>query len=72
MRIIIRILKNHFPHLCWPFINNIGIKKSRTTYNNEKTLSGIKRFILKYIQRLDKVFANLERANCTILDPKSH
>jgi hypothetical protein len=72
MRIIIRILKNHFSHLCWPFINDINVKESRTTYNNKKTLSGIRRFILKYIQKLDKILANLKRADCTISDPKSH
>jgi hypothetical protein len=49
MRIIIRILKDYFLHLYWPFINDISIKGSRTTYNNEKILLGIKRFILKYI-----------------------
>jgi hypothetical protein len=72
MRIIIRILKDHFPHLCWLFINNINIKGSRTTYNNKETLLKIRRFIFKYIQKLDKILANLERTGCTISGPKSH
>jgi hypothetical protein len=72
MRIIIKILKNHFPYLYWPFINNISMKGPRTTYNNKKTLLGIKKFILKYIQGLNKILANFERADCTISDPKSH
>jgi hypothetical protein len=72
MRIIIRILKDYFPHLCWPFINDISVKGSRTIYNNEKTFLKIKRFILKHIQRLDKVLADLERANYTVSGPKSH
>jgi hypothetical protein len=49
MRIIIRILKDYFPHLCWLFINNINVKRSRTIYNNEKTLLEIRKFIFKYI-----------------------
>jgi hypothetical protein len=48
------------------------MKGSRTTYNNKKTLLGIKRFILKHIQELNKVLADFERAGCTVLDPKSH
>jgi hypothetical protein len=72
MRIIIRILKDHFPYLYWLFINNINVKRPRTIYNNKETLPGIKRFILKYIQKLDKVLANLERAGCTISGPKSY
>jgi hypothetical protein len=72
MRIIIRILKNHFPHLYWLFINNIGMKGPRTTYNNKETILGIKKFIFKHIQRLNKILADLERAGYIILDPKSH
>ena len=72
MRIIIRILKDHFPHLCWPFIDDIGVKGPRTTYNNEETFPGIRRFILEHIQGLDKVLADLERAGCTVSGPKSH
>jgi hypothetical protein len=49
MRIIIRILKDYFSHLCWLFINNIGVKGSRTIYNNEEILLGIRRFIFEYI-----------------------
>jgi hypothetical protein len=48
------------------------MKGSRTTYNNKKTLSKIRRFILKHIQKLDKVLADLERADYTVSDPKSH
>jgi hypothetical protein len=36
MRIIIRILKDHFPHLCGAFIDDVGVKGPRTTYDNEE------------------------------------
>ncbi len=47
------------------------MKEPKTLYNNKEVESGIKRYILKYIQSLNKILTNLERANYTISDAKS-
>lgn len=36
------------------------VKRLKITYNNKKIVPKIKRYIVKYIQNLDKVLANLE------------
>jgi hypothetical protein len=52
-------------------MDNIGIKGPKTTYNNEKVISGIRKYILKHIIWMDGVLANLKRVECTILEAKS-
>jgi hypothetical protein len=47
-------------------MDDIGIKESKTTYNNKKVIFGIRRYILKHIIWMDGVLANLERVRCTI------
>ena len=54
------------------FIDNIEIKKSKTKYNNEKSLSEICCFILEHLQALDHVFLTLKLANVKISEEKSH
>jgi hypothetical protein len=46
------------------FLNNIGVKRSKNKYNDKKVfnLSEVRRFIIKYIQNLNTVLADLERA----------
>jgi len=41
-------------------------------YNREKSLLGVRRYILEYIIWLNRVFADLERARCIILGAKSY
>jgi hypothetical protein len=71
VRIITKILEKHIPHVCLPFINNIGIKGSKTIYNNEEIISKIRKYILKHIIWINEVLTDLERAECTILKAKS-
>jgi hypothetical protein len=52
-------------------MNDINIKGPKTTYNNEKVIFRIRRYILKYIIWMDRILANLERVGCTILRAKS-
>ena len=40
-------------------------------YNGEKSLLGVRKYILEYIIQLDRVLTDLERARCIILGAKS-
>jgi hypothetical protein len=49
MRIINIILKDLISEKARVFIDNIGVKKPKITYGDKESLSGIKRYILKYL-----------------------
>jgi hypothetical protein len=49
VRIITKILKKHIPHVYLSFMDDINIKRPKTTYNNEKIVFGIRKYILKHI-----------------------
>jgi hypothetical protein len=49
VRIVTKILKKYIPHVCLPFMDNINVKGPKTTYNNEKVVLRIRRYILKHI-----------------------
>lgn len=53
------------------FLDNMRVKKPKTNYNNKKVASEIKRFILKHIQILNKVFADLKKVGIIIVRKKS-
>jgi hypothetical protein len=71
VRIVIKILQKHIPHICLPFMDDIGVKGPRIIYNNEEAAPGTRRYMLEHIIWLDGVLADLKRAGCTILGPKS-
>jgi hypothetical protein len=52
-------------------MDNIDIKGPKTTYNNEEIIPRIRRYILEHIIWMDRVLANLEKAEYTILKAKS-
>jgi hypothetical protein len=52
-------------------MDDIGIKGLKTTYNNEKIIPEIRKYILKYIIWIDEILADLERAKYTISGAKS-
>ena len=54
-----------------PFMDNITVKGTKTTYRGKETLPGVCYYMLKYIQWLDTVLADLERVGCTISSAKS-
>ncbi len=47
------------------------VKGPKTKYNNEELAPRIRRYILEHIQNLNKVLADLERADVTIAGAKS-
>jgi hypothetical protein len=56
-----------------PFLDDIKVKGPRSKYNDEEVLGfpGVRRFILKHIQSLDVILADLERARFIISAEKS-
>lgn len=53
------------------FVNDVGVKSLKTTYNNKKVAFKIRHYIIEYIQFFDKVFANIEKADAIIASAKS-
>jgi hypothetical protein len=70
-RIIIRILIDLIPAIARVFVDDVGVKGPRTTYNDEEALPGIRRYILEHIQNLDKVLYDLELAGACVSGFKS-
>jgi hypothetical protein len=64
VRMINKIIVDHVFHHALSFVDDIEIKESKTTYNNEFILSEIRRYVMKHIQRLNDVLIDIERANC--------
>jgi hypothetical protein len=50
VRMINKIIVDHVFHHALSFVNDIKIKESKTTYNNEFILSEIRRYVMKHIQ----------------------
>jgi hypothetical protein len=50
VRMINKIIVDHVFHHALSFVNDIEVKKSKMTYNNEFILSEIRRYVMKHIQ----------------------
>ncbi len=70
VRMINKIIVDHVFHHAFSFVNDIEMKKSKITYNNEFIFSEIRRYVMKHIQWLNDVLTNIERTNCTIFEKK--
>jgi len=44
-----------------PFLNNVRVKGLYTDYDREEVLPRIRRYILEYIQNLDKTLERIKR-----------
>ena len=53
-----------------PFLNNVKVKGLLLKYRDKKVMPKVWRFILKYLQNLNKVIADIKWARYTI-SPKS-
>jgi hypothetical protein len=60
VRMINKIIVNHVFHHALSFVDDIEMKKSKITYNNEFILSEIRRYVMKHIQWLNDVVTNIE------------
>src|SRR5271156_372945 len=47
VRIVTKILEKHIPHICLPFMDDVGIKGPKTIYDGEEVVPGIRRYMLK-------------------------
>ena len=47
------------------------MKNPKTKYDRELAVPGIRRYILEHVQRLDRMLADIERAESVISGPKS-
>ncbi len=71
VRMINKIIVDHVSHHALSFVDDIEVKESKTTYNNEFILSEIRRYVMKHIQWLNDVLTNIERSDCIIFEEKS-
>jgi hypothetical protein len=71
VRMINKIIVDHVFHHALSFVNDIKVKESKITYNNEFIFSEIRRYVMKHIQWLNVVLTNIERTDCTIFEKKS-
>ena len=71
VRIVTKILQDHIPEVARQFVDDVGVKGPKTTYNNAEVAPGIRRYVLEHIQSLDRVLADIERAGATISGLKS-
>jgi hypothetical protein len=71
VRMINKIIVDHVFHHAFSFVNDIKVKKSKITYNNEFILFEIRRYVMKHIQWLNDVLTNIERIDCIIFEKKS-
>ena len=71
VRIVLKVLADHLRDRAELFLDDVGIKGPKTTYNNEELAPGIWRYVVEHIENLDAVLADLERAGITIAGAKS-
>ena len=71
IKIVLKILALHLRDRAKPFLNDVGVKRPKTIYNNEELALGIRQYMIEHIQNLDKVLADLEQAGITIAEAKS-
>lgn len=71
VRIVLKILAPHLHDRAKPFLDDVAVKRPKTTYNNKEVALSIRRYVFEHIQNLDKVLADLERASVTIAGAKS-
>src|SRR5438552_15425887 len=65
-----KILKDLISKDCLPFLNNISVKGLLSIYDNKEVIPGIRQYVLKHIQSLNRTLVRLKRAGC-IIRPKS-
>jgi hypothetical protein len=65
LRAVMRLLYDLIPHVCRPFMDDIGIKGPESTFDDEEALPGVRRYILLHLINIDKVLVNLELGGST-------
>ena len=65
LRAVMRLLYDLIPHVCRPFMDDIGIKGPESTYNDAEAVQGIRQYILEHLINIDKTLLNLELGGAT-------
>lgn len=66
VRIVLKILAPYLRNQAKLFLDNMAVKGLKITYNNEKVAPGIRRYVFKHIQNLDKILTNLKQVGIII------
>jgi hypothetical protein len=66
VKVMSLILEDINPKVAMPFLDDVGIKGLYTDYDGEEVLPSIRRFILEYIQNLNKTLERIKRARASI------
>ncbi|GBG63002.1 hypothetical protein CBR_g34701 [Chara braunii] len=69
-RAMIRVMQSVSPHITQPYIDDLTVK-GPTVKENDEISPGIRRFVWKHIQDLEKVLSLLEEHNLTASGAKS-
>jgi hypothetical protein len=49
VQVVTKILEDFILYNCILFLDNVGIKRPTTIYNNTKVLPGVRQFVIEYI-----------------------
>ena len=71
MRAMTRVLYDLIPHICRPFLDDIGAKAARHDYGGEEVSPGIRRVVAEHIYNLDQILFNCELSGATASAEKS-
>ena len=69
--IVTTLLQDLIPKKCLLFLDDVGIKGLKTTYQNEEVEPGIQKYVLKHIQNINETLFYLKLAGCVISGEKS-
>ena len=65
------VLKTQILDRCRSFVNDIEIKRTTNTFNDEEVVSDIRRYVLIHLQNLNHCLADIERARSIVANAKS-
>jgi hypothetical protein len=68
---MIQILYDLIPTYYRAFLDDITVKDPTITYRDNQVIPGIRRYVIEYIQNIDKVLVNIELVGYTINAVKS-
>ena len=71
IKIVLKILVLHLQNRAKFFLDDMGVKKLKTTYNNKKLIFKIKQYMVEQIENLDKILTDLEQVGVIIAGTKS-
>lgn len=72
VRVMTKICRDHIPHRCIPYLDDVCVKGPKSDYNDEVSeMPGVRRFVFEHLVNLDTVLADIERAGATISGHKS-